>query len=109
MLYLVIYDITNNSLRSKLAEKLKDYGLERIQYSAFIGHLKKYELNSLLEDIKKLLTSTKWDEEENVRNIQLYPIPELSRKTRIEISYQDGKMEVYRGEEVKDTKKVAVV
>ena len=39
MNYLVIYDISENSKRTKLADKLKDYGLIRIQKSVFIGEL----------------------------------------------------------------------
>ena len=72
--------------------------MERIQYSAFIGSLKKYELNSLVEDLKKLVTNHRWEEEENVRNIQIYPIPEISRKTRIEINFREGKLDIFRGE-----------
>ncbi|GGP20808.1 hypothetical protein GCM10007981_10380 [Thermocladium modestius] len=34
---LVIYDISDNALRSKMASFLKSQGLERIQRSAFIG------------------------------------------------------------------------
>lgn len=37
MLTLVIYDIESDRIRYKIAEACKDYGLQRIQYSAFIG------------------------------------------------------------------------
>jgi len=36
--------------RALVAETLKDYGLQRIQYSAFIGSLRRDELNSLIVD-----------------------------------------------------------
>ncbi|MBN2230295.1 MAG: CRISPR-associated endonuclease Cas2 [Candidatus Thorarchaeota archaeon] len=39
MQYIVIYDITENSLRYKVSDSLKDFGLERIQFSAFSGSL----------------------------------------------------------------------
>ncbi|HHY34164.1 MAG TPA: CRISPR-associated endonuclease Cas2 [Firmicutes bacterium] len=34
---LVIYDIVEEKVRRRIAEVCKDYGLERIQYSAFFG------------------------------------------------------------------------
>lgn len=39
MKLLVIYDIGDNSLRLGTAEILKDFGLARVQYSAFAGDL----------------------------------------------------------------------
>jgi len=36
---LIIYDIKNDRLRTKISNTLKDWGLERIQYSVFIGDL----------------------------------------------------------------------
>jgi CRISPR-associated protein Cas2 len=35
----ILYDIPDDKVRYKVAEACKDYGLERIQYSAFLGHL----------------------------------------------------------------------
>jgi CRISPR-associated protein Cas2 len=39
MRLLTIYDIGDDGLRSRLAEALKDFGLLRVQYSAFAGDL----------------------------------------------------------------------
>jgi CRISPR-associated protein Cas2 len=36
---LVIYDCENDRIREKLASACLDYGLERVQYSAFMGKL----------------------------------------------------------------------
>ena len=36
---LVIYDIPDDRIRNKIGEACKDYGLERIQYSAFLGDM----------------------------------------------------------------------
>ena len=36
---IVIYDITDTKIRNRIAEICKDYGLKRIQYSAFIGRI----------------------------------------------------------------------
>lgn len=47
---LVIYDISSNSDREKLASKLKSFGLERVQKSAFIGRVS----SSTLKDIERV-------------------------------------------------------
>lgn len=36
---LFVYDITNDRIRNKVAQICQDYGLTRIQYSAFLGSL----------------------------------------------------------------------
>ncbi|MBD3408041.1 MAG: CRISPR-associated endonuclease Cas2 [Candidatus Lokiarchaeota archaeon] len=55
LIYIVVYDITNDNLRNKISECLKNYGLERIQYSGFFGDLTKFGLKSLQVDLKKLM------------------------------------------------------
>ena len=54
MRYVVIYDITDDNLRALVAEALMDYGLQRIRYSAFIGELRRDELDSPIVDLGKL-------------------------------------------------------
>jgi CRISPR-associated protein Cas2 len=39
MVTLFVYDITNDRIRTKIAQICQDYGLKRIQYSAFLGSL----------------------------------------------------------------------
>ncbi|MGH7320334.1 MAG: CRISPR-associated endonuclease Cas2 [Candidatus Rokuibacteriota bacterium] len=39
VLTLVVYDIEDDRIRTRVANVCKDYGLERIQYSAFSGPL----------------------------------------------------------------------
>ncbi|MCS6774428.1 MAG: CRISPR-associated endonuclease Cas2 [Thermoflexales bacterium] len=39
MICILIYDITDNRIRTRIADLCLDYGLERIQYSAFVGDL----------------------------------------------------------------------
>jgi CRISPR-associated protein Cas2 len=41
MIYWVIYDISENSRRSKVSEECKNFGLVRIQKSSFIGKMTK--------------------------------------------------------------------
>ena len=40
MIYLVAYDISDNRLRTKIANKLIAYGLYRVQYSVFMGTMR---------------------------------------------------------------------
>lgn len=81
MRYLIIYDITDDNLRTLVAETLKDYGLQRIQYSAFIGRLRRDKLNSLIVDVKKLIKDL-------TENVQIYPICDKCFKGRREIGKQ---------------------
>lgn len=37
MVYLICYDIESDRIRQRIGNKLIDWGLERIQYSVFIG------------------------------------------------------------------------
>ncbi|MEM0111343.1 MAG: CRISPR-associated endonuclease Cas2 [Nitrososphaerota archaeon] len=75
MRYLVIYDITDDNLRIRVAETLKDYGLTHIQYSAFFGYLRRDELNSLIVDLKRLIGDA-------VENVQIYPLCDLCFRGR---------------------------
>ena len=43
----VIYDITNDKVRNKIAKVCKDKGLYRVQKSAFLGTLNKNQLDEL--------------------------------------------------------------
>lgn len=54
MLYWLIYDISENKIRSKIASKCKNYGLFRVQKSSFIGNLSKNKAEMLLMEIKDL-------------------------------------------------------
>ncbi|WP_447973989.1 CRISPR-associated endonuclease Cas2 [Nitrospira sp. Kam-Ns4a] len=50
----VLYDIPDDAVRTKVAEVCKDYGLERIQFSAFCGPLtrnRREELFLRLSDV----------------------------------------------------------
>jgi CRISPR-associated protein Cas2 len=39
LLTFIVYDITNDRIRFKIADVCKDYGLDHIQYSVFSGPL----------------------------------------------------------------------
>jgi CRISPR-associated protein Cas2 len=58
MLYWLIYDITENNLRTKVANKCKDYGLQRVQKSSFLGTASRNKVEMLALDIKDILKDT---------------------------------------------------
>ena len=53
----VIYDITDDRLRSKISEACLDFGLTRIQYSAFAGSLNRNKREELFLRMRSLLGS----------------------------------------------------
>ena len=68
---LVIYDITHDGTRTKVADACLDYGLERIHYSAFFGELSHSQQRELLVKIERRLGT-------HEANIQLFPLDEKS-------------------------------
>ncbi len=67
MLSLIIYDIPSDRLRSKVADICLDYGLDRIQFSAFLGEINHNRREELLQKIKRQIGRKQ-------ANIQLFPI-----------------------------------
>ncbi len=82
MKVLVVYDISNDTLRNRIAEILKDFGLERIQKSAFLGELTSEER----KDLKTILQSE--DLEKNDR-IDIFPICDRDLKMHVVIAWED--------------------
>src|SRR5690606_20679629 len=52
---LVMYDISNDRIRGKVADTCMDYGLDRIQFSAFYGQLGRNHREELMLRISTLL------------------------------------------------------
>lgn len=80
---LLIYDITHDGTRSKIADVCLDYGLERIQYSAFLGALNHVHQKELLLKIKRQLGT-------HDGSIQLFPLDEKSWAGRHIIEQKQG-------------------
>lgn len=64
---LVIFDITSDKIRYKIGETCKDYGLSRIQKSAFFGNINRNRREELYIKLRETLGSKKGD-------IRIYPV-----------------------------------
>lgn len=64
---LIIYDIPNDRLRGKVADVCLDYGLDRIQFSSFLGLLSRNYQEELMLKIEQKL-------DDHPGNVQLIPI-----------------------------------
>ena len=79
---IVVYDIPDDGIRARIADICLDYGLERIQYSAFIGDLGRVHQEELMQKVKKRLGK-------KPGNIQLFPICEKDWQQRLVIIRED--------------------
>lgn len=75
MTSLIIYDIPDDRIRAKVADICLDYGLERIQYSAFMGKLNHNRQEELLQKIKRKVGK-------KAANVQLFPICDKDLRLR---------------------------
>jgi CRISPR-associated protein Cas2 len=75
---LLVYDITDDKIRNKVAETCLDYGLERIQYSAFLGELNHNLQEEIMQKLGRQLGR-------NEGNIQLFPLCERDLRLRRQI------------------------
>lgn len=73
---LVVYDIPDDNVRTKVADICLDYGLERIQYSAFEGILSRNHQEELLLKIKKRLGKREG-------NVQVFPVCQEDWENRL--------------------------
>ncbi|MCI0708666.1 MAG: CRISPR-associated endonuclease Cas2 [Chloroflexi bacterium] len=56
---LLLYDIENDRIRGKVSNACLDYGLDRIQYSAFSGRLSRNHQEELMMQIEAFLDDGK--------------------------------------------------
>ena len=55
MMALLIYDIADDRRRAKAADVCKDFGLARIQYSAFLGDLSRARQGELMQKLRRAM------------------------------------------------------
>ncbi|TAK36957.1 MAG: CRISPR-associated endonuclease Cas2 [Lysobacteraceae bacterium] len=72
---LLVYDIEDDGKRAKIADVCLDYGLDRIQYSAFLGPLLPNHQEELMLKIKQVLGK-------RPGNVQLFPLCEKDWEAR---------------------------
>lgn len=82
---LVIYDIPDDGARLKVADACLDYGLQRIQYSAFCGDLSRSHQRELFSVIGNRVKG-------KAANVQLFPLNEQCWSNRRTIE-QAGRQE----------------
>jgi CRISPR-associated protein Cas2 len=75
---LLIYDIVSDPKRTKVADVCQDYGLDRIQYSAFTGMLSRTYQEELMMKIQAIVGDTP-------ARVQLYPIDEKAWQKRLSV------------------------
>ncbi len=67
MLLWVVYDIVNDKVRSKIAKVCKNYGLYRVQKSAFLGNLNNNEIDELELHCKDVI-------DKNLDSVYIFPM-----------------------------------
>ena len=75
---LVVYDIPDDRIRTKVADVCLDYGLQRIQYSAFLGSLNRNLQEELMMKVKRRMGR-------KAGNVLLFPICASDLQQRLEI------------------------
>ena len=58
---MVVYDITEDDVRNKVAETLKAFGLARVQKSAYVGRLPPALVKELAERLRRVIKNANAD------------------------------------------------
>lgn len=90
LITLVIYDITDDDLRLRVAKYLKQKGLKRIQKSAFAGPLTSAQRADVIAGLSRMIRGR------NNVNIQVYPLTQASFNQRVTLGVEID----YEGEDV---------
>ncbi len=93
---MVVYDIPSDKIRNRVAEACKDYGLDRIQWSAFLGELTHNRRGELALRLRRTL-----GREDG--SIHIYPICDKDFGLRTEIGTLDPSRLARKGEGEGDT------
>lgn len=78
MMCLLVYDITHDATRTRVADACLDYGMQRIQFSAFLGDLSRTHQEELFRKVRKRLGK-------RAGKIQLFPVCEKDLRLRLEV------------------------
>lgn len=76
---LLIYDIVSDRIRTRIAMACEDYGLDRIQFSAFSGRLRRHHQEELMLKISALLG-------DEPGRVQLIPVGQQEWERRLEVA-----------------------
>ncbi len=97
---LIIYDIPSTKIRTKVADACMDYGLERIQWSAFLGDINHNRREELEARLRKTLGR-------RAGNIQVFPLcqKDIGLRVVIEISKEDEKKDMIDKQRKRRSKK----
>jgi CRISPR-associated protein Cas2 len=79
---ILIYDIPDDRVRHRVSERCKDYGLDRIQYSAFAGDIDRNRREELMLRLRKTLGK-------KAGNIRLQPVCSRDLSLAKEISVEE--------------------
>lgn len=80
---LLIYDIPDDRKRAKIADTCLDYGLDRVQYSAFSGNLSRNYQQELFLRLKRILGK-------KPGKLLLIPVCEKDWQIRLEHLCEEG-------------------
>ncbi|MBC7345257.1 MAG: CRISPR-associated endonuclease Cas2 [Clostridia bacterium] len=80
---LVVYDIPDDRVRTKVFEACKDYGLSHIQYSAFFGELNHNRRQELYQRLRRVLG-------QNEGKILICPICDKDIALMLEVQIPDS-------------------
>ncbi len=80
---LLIYDIPDDRARSKVADACLDYGMQRVQYSAFVGDLSRSYQRALFGEIRERTHG-------KAANVLLFPLNEQCWSGRRVIDQHDS-------------------
>jgi CRISPR-associated protein Cas2 len=78
MLCLVMYDVPENKIRVKVADTCLDYGLQRVQFSAFAGNLSRNRQEEMMLKIRRRVGK-------HDANVRLFAINERDARLQKEV------------------------
>ena len=95
MMTLLVYDISDDRVRAKVADACLDYGLDRIQLSAFSGNLSRNHQEALMTKIRRRVGK-------KPARIQLFTICAEDWGRRLEILVEEKNSQLRAGKQDAD-------